>query len=65
MGINVSECLSEHEECCGVYTDSIGLGLTLNCCCVCHHYDEKVQGMDKLASQTKPQQLIEPSTQEP
>jgi hypothetical protein len=45
--IKLSECLSDHEECCGEYMDSLGLGLTLNCCCICHQC-EKVEGMDKV-----------------
>jgi hypothetical protein len=47
--------LCNHDECCGQYVDSIGLGLTLSCNCVCHHNNEKVEGMDKVTSQPKPQ----------
>lgn len=43
--IKVTECLCDHDECRGQYTDSLGLGLTLNCYCFCQ-YDRKVEGME-------------------
>jgi hypothetical protein len=61
VGIKISECLSDHEECCGIYMDSLGLGFTLNCYCICHHSDEKVEGMDKVTSHPKsPNQQAQP-----
>ena len=54
MGINVSECLCNHDECCGQYVDSIGVGLRLSCNCVCHHNNEKVEDMDKVTRQPSP-----------
>jgi hypothetical protein len=53
--IKISECLCNHEECSGRYTDSVGLGLTLICNCICHYNNEKVEAMDKVPSQTKAQ----------
>jgi hypothetical protein len=56
--MQVSECLCNHDECPGRYTDTIGLGLTLSCNCVCHNNNERVEAMDKVPSQTKAQPLM-------
>jgi hypothetical protein len=46
--IKISECLCDHNQCCGQYVDSLGLGLIINCCCFCHNVkNNNMVGVDQ------------------
>ena len=63
QSMQVSECLCNHEECCGQYTDTVGLRIILSCNCICH-YCQKDSGDEQARQPDQPQQQIETSTQE-
>jgi hypothetical protein len=36
-----SECLSQCQECTGLYTDTMGFGLEIECQCRCHNEENE------------------------